>query len=170
LTQDIPRYLPTRVGRLLVRYLAIVLPFREYLRVAGSHSEWLWTNDQGQHWTSDKVSDILARSTGRHMGLRLTLSAWRHIAIAIDRKHVRGLAKGLEDEEQSDEDDNDLEDPHDLQAGHSTRTANLVYAVRHDLVRGLTDQSLGIFSRVSVLVDFSAPPTLLTHTNICAIR
>ena len=72
--------------------------------------------------------------------MRITTADYRHIAVALDREHVRGLTDGLNPEE---------EDAHDLQASHSTTTADAVYGVRGDILRSLTSRSITIFKSVT---------------------
>jgi DEAD/DEAH box helicase len=45
--------------------------------------------------------------------------------------------------------DPDEEDAHDLQATHSTTTANSVYGIRGDILRSLSSRSISIFRRVT---------------------
>jgi hypothetical protein len=64
--------------------------------------------------------------------VRVNISAWRHIAIAISRKYCREdwfeeEKMKLEDGEW-DEDNVDGDDIWDLQCGHGTHTASMVYA------------------------------------------
>ena len=60
--------------------------------------------------------------------MEMNISAWRHIVIAISRKFLRGDFKGDNvddiDVDAFDEDDS----PWDLQAGHGTHVAGMIYA------------------------------------------
>ena len=74
------------------------------------------------------------------MGFRITTADYRHIVVAIDRRHVRGLTDGM---------DPDDEDPDDLQASHSTTTAYKVYGIRGDILKSLSDRSITKFEKVT---------------------
>ena len=73
----------------------------------------------------------------RHLGTKLNISSWRHIAVAISRKYLRGLANGGDDGRPAelatyDDSETDGEDliPNnawDLQAGHTSFTAEMIY-------------------------------------------
>lgn len=77
-------------------------------------------------WTSDRARRIIQRHSERLMGTVLTISAWRHMAIAISR---RFLNKQFDDGGFGDEDEDGVDDsPADLQAGHGTHVAGMIYA------------------------------------------
>jgi hypothetical protein len=64
---------------------------------------------------------------------RLNISAWRQIAIAISRRFCRAHRfedeQGTLDEQEGwDEDNTARDDPWDLQAGHGSHVAGMIYA------------------------------------------
>ena len=70
----IPRFLPERVGKLLVVYLADVLPFRQLMdRKAGMlrSKGFLWFK-KDKPWETDDLTKALTRESGSRMGFRLT--------------------------------------------------------------------------------------------------
>ena len=88
----------------------------------------------------------------RQLGAKLNISSWRHIAIAIGRRYLRGIVGGGGNSRpglsgagtgtvaygDSETDGDDLlgpDDPWDLQAGHSSRTAEMVYGRRSSRAR-----------------------------------
>ena len=86
-------------------------------------------------WTSERVRKIMQEASVRWMGSQsiLSISAWRQIAIAISRRFCR--ENRFEDEsgkwdpdENWDEDNAAGDDPWDLQAGHGTHIAGMIYA------------------------------------------
>jgi superfamily II DNA helicase RecQ len=79
------------------------------------------------------------------LGVVLNISSWRQIAIAIARRYLNGVFK----ESTLDEDeDDDLDDsPVDLQAGHGTHVAGMVYA---------RELQQGLFSTASMRDKFRA--------------
>ncbi|KAL2201601.1 hypothetical protein CC79DRAFT_1351830 [Sarocladium strictum] len=102
----IPRIVPPRIGQLLAMYMV---------------------------YEGAKISKAIAKWTHYYMGVRLTLQNWRHIAIAIGKKHTRGKQANTKSDS-----DNDL--------GTAT-AAN--YGVTADILKRLTADSLEVFGRVS---------------------
>lgn len=148
-SKPIFRYLPLRVGELLVYYLWLVLPF--YHTVVGKHdsccyrSSFLFTDDivsktfSESTWSSGMFSSMLKNFFGTSMGVTMNISSYRHVAIAIARRwlnitvHSKADIENNFDDLQIDHDDkhdNDTlhDDIWDLQAGHTTQTALRVYA------------------------------------------
>ena len=68
------------------------------------------------------------------IGVKLNISAWRQIAIAITRKYIREEYRFESSNEESEECEDFDEDNHqgdsawDLQSGHGTRMAGMIYA------------------------------------------
>ena len=86
------------------------------------------------------VQDLAARQ----LGTKLNISSWRYIAVAIGRRYLRGIVGGNSGpglsgagigtvaygDSETDGDGDELlgpDDPWDLQAGHSSRTAEMLY-------------------------------------------
>ena len=88
-------------------------------------------------WSSDKMRRVIQDLAVRHLGTKLNISSWRHIAVAISRKYLRGPANGGDDGRPTelatyDDSETDGEDliPNnawDLQAGHTSFTAEMIY-------------------------------------------
>jgi superfamily II DNA helicase RecQ len=72
----------------------------------------------------------------------MTTQEYRHIAIAIDRKFIRGWNAEADDD---DEDD----DAHDLMSAHSTKIAVQRYARLGGLTRSLSPESISVFRSIS---------------------
>ena len=89
---------------------------------------------QSRSWTSERARKILKESAMRWMGVDgLNISGYRQIAIAISRRYCREdrfeeEKSKLEESEGWDEDNADGDDPWDLQAGHGTHVAGMIYA------------------------------------------
>jgi hypothetical protein len=89
---------------------------------------------QPRSWTSERARKILKESAIRWMGVNgLNISGYRQIAIAMSRRYCREdrfeEEKGQLDEGEGwDEDNIDGDDPWDLQAGHGTHVAGMIYA------------------------------------------
>ena len=155
----VPRFLPPQVGQLYVMYLVYVKPLTDrweaerwalYGRMK-PQSDFLFHDENGP-WEGSRISQAIAKCTYRYMGVRLTLQNWRHICIAISKKHARqrGAARAdLGEEDDVDDDEAErYEVPDDLAAAHSTATANR-YGVTMDILKRLTADSLEVFGQVS---------------------
>ncbi|SCV61242.1 uncharacterized protein FFFS_15811 [Fusarium fujikuroi] len=157
----IPRYLPARVGQLLAMYMVYIRPLADRLEAdemdlygqMTAPSDFIWHN-QGNPWQSPYMSTIMARITGLHLSHQITIQHWRHIAIAISKKHARKRGGVMQaDFEDGDEDEEEdweekYEQPDDLAAGHTSKTAEH-YGVTMDIVKRLSTESLRVFSQVS---------------------
>jgi hypothetical protein len=125
-TKIIHRYLPSEVGELLVFYLWLVLPFCQKLDLLASRrsappSPFLWAHDNGKDcWSSARLSRVIERGFKDDLQQKINISTYRHLAIAISRKHLAcgGFKRdyGLENSTL------------DKQAAHSSLTASSVYA------------------------------------------
>ena len=79
-------------------------------------------------FTSDRIRRIIQQYSARLLGTRLNISAWRHIAIAIANRFLKERF-GDEIGDEYNEDDDDADDSiYDLQTGHGTRIAGMIYA------------------------------------------
>jgi superfamily II DNA helicase RecQ len=105
---------------------------------------FLFADDKGP-WSTEQITKTLTRETTTRLGFRMTVQEYRHIAIAIDRKFIRGSQADIYD----DDDDDGEDDVHDLMAAHSTKLANARYARMGGLTRSLTSESISIFRKIS---------------------
>ncbi|KDN59860.1 hypothetical protein CSUB01_11029 [Colletotrichum sublineola] len=89
-----------------------------------------WTWKEERVWTTDRSRRIIQQCSSRLLGSQLNVSMWRHIAIAIANRYLNEAfgrpGEGGPDEDEEADDVNDS--AWDLQAGHSTRLAGLVYS------------------------------------------
>src|SRR6266536_867970 len=89
---------------------------------------------QARAWTSERARKILKEAAIRWMGVDgLNISGYRQIAIAMSRRYCREdrfeeEKTKLEEGDGWDEDNTDGDDPWDLQAGHGTHIAGMIYA------------------------------------------
>ncbi|KAI3317262.1 hypothetical protein HD806DRAFT_492673 [Xylariaceae sp. AK1471] len=98
--RKVARFLPARVGLMMVAYIVWVLPFERMLHasVGGSRfrplraelDEWLWKDGSKGRWETTELSEQLKQLTGRHIGVPLTVADYRHVAIELGRQ-IRGL-------------------------------------------------------------------------------
>ena len=143
---------------MLVYYLWLVRPFHEKLQFQTegkpSSCPFLWGDGkkiehrrwtgpkrhrksqeeevQPVRWTSERVRHIMQEVSMRLMGVKLHISAWRQISIAISRRYCREHPFPQEDTSQdgdSGQEEDSLEDNlWDLQSGHGSHIAGMIYA------------------------------------------
>jgi len=138
----IARFLGRRVGRLLIAFLTEVRPFVTLLdrdRVPPFARCFLWADEKGI-WKTPRATQALVQESAARLGCRITIQDYRHMAKAIDREHVRGLAGDVEE-------DADL--AHDLAAAHTPQTADAVYGIDASMLRSLSARTLLAFRTVS---------------------
>jgi hypothetical protein len=58
-------------------------------------SEWLFGDARGP-WAGEQLSRELAKTTTKHLGIRLTVSSWRHVAIGTAVRHLARASKTWE--------------------------------------------------------------------------
>lgn len=154
-----PRFLPRAVGRLFVAYVVQVLPFIHFLHHR-SHSTppenlgiFLFARpSDGGLLDTAALTRVLRKESAVYLGWAMCVLAWRHIAISFDRRFNRqrgpegpsGEYKGTDSDEEGV-----LDDIRDLQAGHSSRTADRIYGIRSDVLQGLTAESIARFRAVT---------------------
>lgn len=123
-TKIIHRYLPKQVGELLIYYLWLVLPFWQRLDILALHrtqpaSPFLWPRN-GAATDSKLLGEMIRKSFEDELDITMDVPSYRHLAIAISRKHLPcgGFKRdyGLEDSK------------FDRQSTHSSWTAGSIYA------------------------------------------
>lgn len=144
----IPRFLPTKVGRLLVISLVDILPFEGYLRdtagITRGSTPYLFANaNYTAAIETDYLTDGLKHFTQQFLYAPIGVQEYRHIAITIERDVLRAFPDGAEDEE--DEEDN----PNDLQANYTAKIWKYRYGIRADMMTGLTSEGPRIFANGS---------------------
>jgi hypothetical protein len=100
-TEYIVRCLPDEIGQVLVQYLVYVRPFARALD--RRESEYLFGDMRGP-WAGEELSEALSQATRKHLGVRLTVSGWRHVAIGIATRHLMRASKTWEKENEDAED------------------------------------------------------------------
>ena len=55
-------------------------------------------------WAGEELTQELSRTTEKHLGVRLTVSSWRHVAIGIATRHLTRASRVWE------KDNGDIED------------------------------------------------------------
>lgn len=111
------------------------------------------TIHQSKQWTSERIRKIMQKHSEKWLGVRLNISAWRHIAIRISHRYLKGRFVADEEEEVDwetfDEDNLEGDSPWDLQAGHGTHMAGMIYARELRQAPGQTMGRQDMFRQVS---------------------
>lgn len=151
--QFIVRYLPPKVGQLVLRYVAWVRPFARSM-AANKRADTLMFAGQNGPWDTPQASGALASMTARLLGTRLPWGHWRHVAIAIARQKMPHSFKTWRDNDELDvgvSDDEEGEELVDAQAGHGSLTARAMYARNANaFLRGLHHSALQGFRQASL--------------------
>ena len=100
----------------MVLYLHDVMPFCFHINLETPRYGFLFT-DKDKSWMTTKVTKVFVRETTAKIGFRITSSDYRHIAIAIDRKFIRGSNA----EQYDDSEDDDPEDAADQKSNGEVR-------------------------------------------------
>ncbi|KAK7583650.1 hypothetical protein V3481_012931 [Fusarium oxysporum f. sp. vasinfectum] len=172
--RKVARFVPDRIGRMIVAYIAWLLPTERVLRrecqlaePRGEQLEYMWRDGSSAVWETDRLSRKLARIMQAGTGVRLGVGRYRAIAIEMGRR-IRGLVmKQLEGKmDDEDEDDNVEIDPitgepvdcggswnivWDLQSTHGTRIARQHYAVHIGFPGKLQPEMIATFKEISRL-------------------
>jgi hypothetical protein len=131
---------------LVVLYLWLVRPFERRLQVVvgGQYKEGLEEDQNteskaarlfcrdgnGREWTSGRMRQALERATSKGLGHALHIQAYRDKAISIGRRYMRGRTAFDKDEDGNVGNDGEPSEDEiaDLQAGHGSHVAGMVYA------------------------------------------
>ncbi|KAF9882608.1 hypothetical protein FE257_005966 [Aspergillus nanangensis] len=134
------RFLLPEVGQLVVQYLTIIQPFREFLhaqtQVPVDLSNYLFSAGKTP-WHEDIMTRVVVETGKQHLGKHIHIQAWRHITIGIARRKFTAPEANLLIEEGEGQ-----PYPH---------TGNRVYGGSINFRAGLTDAGLQEFRQVSQL-------------------
>ncbi len=173
--RKVARFLPERIRRMMVAYIAWLLPAERVLRQKCKQPlpqekchEYLWRDGSSSRWNTDQLSSTMIRLMQADLKLKLGTKRYRIMAIEFGRK-IQGLTMKQTDAEGGDDDDDEsgIEyDPisgepidvrgswnivWDLQSTHSTRMARLGYAVHVGMPGQLQPQMIASYRGVSRL-------------------
>ncbi|KAJ1025241.1 hypothetical protein NDA16_002745 [Ustilago loliicola] len=142
----IPRFLPHAVGQLVLFYVMEVVPFLHLLYNAVEKprepSALLLVNHEGKLWQTNDISKTLQSLCQEFAGpsaSSLHMRNWHQLSVSIDWKLI---CPGLPSEEYNDQ-------AHDLQAGHSTATAQQHYGLDARMLHQLTQERMDAMLSVS---------------------
>jgi hypothetical protein len=105
-TEHIIRCLPDEISQILVQYLVYIRPFARALDQR--ESEYLFASLQGP-WAGEELKFALIHATQQYLGVRLTVLAWRHVAIGIAVRHLMRASKSWDKEISNEEEDDFVE-------------------------------------------------------------
>lgn len=161
----IAQFLPPTVLSIVFNYIAFVIPFRQLLYGKTGLSTLLFVNNMEVEWSDSIMLDIIQTQLQQVLGKKLLFSEWRHFVIAATRSIIKPSwlkARGgpvskkarvnhnnssdLDNSDNEKEDDNDI---FDLQAAHSSRTAESVYGRSADSLLSLTTRNMTLFEQIS---------------------
>lgn len=144
----------------MVQYLVYVRDFARALD--HRESEYLWADLRGP-WAGEELTKVLGAITEKYLGVRLTTSAYRQVAIGIATRRLMRASKTWEkDDEAIDEDQfADGEDADELeeatfqhimirQAGHGINVAQNHYAIDAAFLHRLGPELLSAYERASI--------------------
>lgn len=106
-TEYIVRFLPDQISQIMVQYLVYIRPFAravEYeVTKALPSPEYLFRDARGP-WAGEELTRALGQATEKYLGVRLTTSGWRHVAIGIATRHLIRESKSWEKDAEGGED------------------------------------------------------------------
>ena len=148
-------FLPKAVRQLLVTYFACVIPFVKHLyqqthqTPPKSLSSFVFIHlDKDIPLPTQTLTKTLKSETRQAMGWGITTASWRHVAIGWNCQLRRTPGNALEGKHMED-DNKEVEDVNDLQAGHSSAVAKGLYGVEADMAHGLTPELIARFQAIS---------------------
>ena len=113
--RKVARFVPERIGRMMVAYIAWLLPAERVLRQRcklplpqEKCHEYLWRDGSSDRWNTDRLSSIMIRLMQADIKLRLGTKRYRIMAIELGRK-IQGLTMKQTDAEGADNDDHEGE-------------------------------------------------------------
>jgi len=150
------RYLPKNVGEMVLIYLAFIRPFGIFLYNqindkgdSISDGDYLF-NDDGKAdecWGGKELGKILVKASERKMDGRLNLWCYRHVVLAITKRHVKEISIYFGEDDEKEKERYMMGKMFDIyawQAGHSSQTNISTYgldtAYPNKLQPGLLDE------------------------------
>ena len=107
-------------------------------------SPYIWANGGEDCWKSTRLSDLLKREFREQLQTEMSITIWRHTAIALSKKYCKG--GGFK----RDYSLYGSETASDRQAGHTSWTAGTIYARGLEEARGQVENYRKAYRAVSV--------------------
>lgn len=128
------------IARPLACYLA-TLAFPQDLDAVRNYRTLVFTNYR-KPFTSEKLTNLLGDYSVDHLGWKLSLSVYRHIFIAFNRKHNGQLYNLIESED-------DMTTTAALMTGHTRHTDVSVYGLTQDSLLGVSEDAMELYVAAS---------------------
>src|SRR5271156_2957757 len=158
-TEYVFRCFPDQLSQVIAQYLVYVLPFSRV--VEKTKGDFLFADKHGP-WIKDQLSKAVAVATAKHLGVRLTVSSWRHVAIAIGDEHLRKASRIWKQDQEEDEEGEAVEGESDgeveqslfehilvRQSAHGKKTAVGHYAIDGAFLNRLGPDLVSAYSQAS---------------------
>jgi len=153
------RCFPDQLSQVIAQYVVYVLPFSRIVKK--SKGDFLFTDEHGP-WIKEQLSGAVAVATAKHLGVRLTVAGWRHVAIAIANEHLRKASRIWKQDHEDDEEGEAVEGESDgeveqslfehilvRQSAHGKQTADLRYAIDGAFLNRLGPDLVSAYSQAS---------------------
>ena len=101
-------------------------------------------------WNGNRVGNVLHEATLKYMGVKVGILAWRHSSKAIYRRYVNSATAVKAFVQADDEEEDDEDDAFDIQTGHSSSVANMIYGRGIDEATFSTERKRRALRRVSM--------------------
>lgn len=155
------RFFPDELSQIMVQYLVRVRSFARILD--RRESEYLFADTRGP-WAGEQLTQVLGPITEKHLGVRLTTSAYRQVAVGICTRHLIRTSKTWEKDEEAVEDNDNFADGDDdeeleaatfqhimvRQAGHGMPVARDHYAIDAAFLHRLGPELISVYERASI--------------------
>ena len=158
-TEYVFRCFPDQLSQVIAQYLVYVLPFSRVIEK--TKGDFLFATKH-EPWIKDQLSRAVAVATIKHLGVRLTISSWRHVAIAIGDEHLRRASRIWKQDQEEDEEGEAVEGNSDgeveqslfehiliRQSAHSKHTAAGHYAIDGAFLNRLGPDLVNAYSQAS---------------------
>ena len=129
----IHRFLPQEMNALLIWNAWLIRSTWNALQHINNDGkfcrQWnIWHIDvRDRSWAFTRMSREMKRISEKRLDERLTLQSWRNISIVISRRYLKEEKKRFELDEKDLNDETQKDDIEDLQTGHSTHIASMMY-------------------------------------------
>lgn len=107
----VARFLPDGIGRMLLAYIAWLLPMEQTMQRLGGlpepakeQREFLWRDSHSKVWGTERLSAVLGRVMQAGTGVPISVARYRPIAIEMGRR-IRGMVIRQQDVQAADGDD-----------------------------------------------------------------
>jgi superfamily II DNA or RNA helicase len=169
LGRKVARFLPERVGKMVVAYIIWLIPFEELLHdeagIPGPDetlSSYMFKDARQGAYGTEQLSEALASLMGEEVGVELMVSDYRHVAIGLGRWIKGIIIRRVEAEMGEGEEDADgvtgearegsrWEYIWDAQATHGSAIAAVHYAVDMRFPNQLQPEKIEHFREISRL-------------------